>query len=367
MRLEEANAWEILIAGDRAGRQFSGLTWNVEGERRAAALESILATINEALEQRGDASVTELFEAVRLSEDVKADHLQLRSNALPALGGAELRFDVPPASLDDIEFVDDVLFAARCLDGCRSTASQSVAEFHRIAQAAVARNEFPDMPIRIVTIGVRASPTLLACFDGVIELEMLGHGLTPVIVRVDGYGLRDLERRLDALLVAHSRRAKLRQSLQASNQRGLIEDPARRVLDLAEMNVGVTMKLLEKQNWLKFQYHLYTGSVTATLYWHEGALRAEFINYGNGVRLIDGRVNAWRTIPAKVIASRPGKRLGMLLKDPHLSPELMVVTAIRAPGETELTVALPATPFSIHPADKDRIQATFDELSPSSA
>lgn len=357
MRLEEANAWEILIAGDRAGRQFSGLTWNVEGERRAAALESILATINEALEQRGEASVTELFEAVRLSEDVKADHLQLRSDALPALGGAELRFDVPPASLDDIEFVDDVLFAARCLDGCRSTTSQSVAEFHRIAQAAVARNEFPDMPIRIVTIGVRASPTLLACFDGVIELEMLGHGLTPVIVRVNGYGLRDLERRLDALLVAHSRRAKLRQSLQASNQRGLIEDPARRVLDLAEMNVDVTLALLENRNWLRFDYSLHTGSVRATLYWHEGALKAEFINYGNGVRLIDGKVNAWRTIPAKVIASRPGKRLGMLLKDPQLSPDLIVLTATRAPRDTNLTLALPATPFSIRPAGHDHSQA----------
>jgi len=224
------------------------------------------------------------------------------------------------------------------------------------------RHGFPDMPIRIVTIGVRASPTLLACFDGVIELEMLGHGLTPVIVRVNGYGLRDLERRLDALLVAHSRRAKLRQSLQASNQRGLIEDPARRVLDLAEMNVGVTMKLLEKQNWLKFQYHLCTGSVTATLYWHEGALKAEFINYGNGVRLIDGEVNAWRTIPAKVIASRPGKRLGMLLKDPQLSPDLIVLAATRAPRDTNLTLALPATPFSIRLAGHDHSQAGSKEF-----
>lgn len=362
MRLEEAEAWEILIAGDRAGRQFSGLTWNAEGESRVAALGSILLTINEALEHRGDTSVTELFEAVRLNDDVEADHLQLRSNALPALGGAELRFDVPPASLDDIEIVDDVLFAARCMNGCRSNASQSVAEFHRIARAAVARNEFPDMPIRIVTIGVRASPTLLACFDGVIELEMLGHGLTPVIVRVDGYGLRDFERRLDALLVAHSRRAKLRQSLQASNQRGLIEDPARRVLDLAEMNVEVTLALLEKRNWLRFDYYLNTGAVRATLYWLEGVLKANFINYASdGARLINGEVHAWRTIPAKVIASRPGKRLGRLLKDPHLSPELIVVTAKRAPGETELTVALPATPFPIHPVDKNRIQATFGE------
>jgi hypothetical protein len=340
MDQEEAPA---LTTSEWAGHRstwYSIETCDKDGDRRAATIGSIAVTINEALAQGHEALATELVEAPPLNDDIKAEHLQLRSSPLPALGGGELRFDVPPAAFDDAEFADDVLYATRTMGAFRPVLSQSVAELRRLAKAAIARHRCNGAPVRTVAIGVRAAPTLLACFDGVIELEVLGHGLTPTIARVEGYGFADMEEKLDALLIIHSRRAALLSSLQAAGDRGLIEGPARRVLELSDMSLDVALEHLEKRNRLSIRYMGFEGLVGATLYWRDGILKADFYG-GNGVWLCGGVIRVLRTLPANVVATRPGKRLGRLVRDSHLSPDLIVTGSWRRLGDTDRRVGMP--------------------------
>lgn len=81
------------------------------------------------------------------------------------------------------------------------------------------------------------------------------------------------------------------------------------------------------------------------MYWRDGILKANF--YGSRVFLRDGVVRVLRTLPAKVVASRPGKRLGRLVRYPHLSPDLIVTASSRALGDATLTVDIPVSSFSI--------------------
>jgi hypothetical protein len=345
MDQEEAPALATSGWAGRRSTRYWIETCDKDGDRRAATIGSIAVAINEALAQVPETVVTELVEAPRLNDDIKAEHLQLRSRELPALGGGELRFDVPPEAFDDDGFFYDVLYAARTMNAFRPVLSQSVAELRRLAKTAIARHWCNGAPVRTVAIGVRAAPTLLACFDGVIELEVLGHGLTPTIARVEGYGFADMEEKLDALLIIHSRRAALLSSLQAAGDRGLIEDPAQRVLQVAEMSLAVALQHLERRNQLDLVYFDPEGRVAATLYWRDGILKANF--YGTRVFLHDGVVRVLRTLPAIVVASRPGKRLGRLVRNPHLSPDLIVTASTRKLGNATLTVDIPVSSFSI--------------------
>jgi hypothetical protein len=346
MKLEEAHAGAMPNQFDWIS-PYHMLQPPAEGpEKNAAALRSTVSEVNEKLALEVGGLLFEMFEAPRLHDDRQVDHLHFRSKPLPSLAGGELRFDLSSADLGNAELGQDLLYAARSVSGCRSAVSQSVAELRRVVQAAIARHPCTDVPVRRMKIGVRATPTLLACFDGVVEMEILGHDLMPTVARVQGAAFRHLEEKLDALLAMHRRRVELLASLRETGDRGLIEEPARRVLHLSGLKLNVALKGLKRRSSLDLEYCQPDGRIVASLYWREGVLKANLGNYGTGLSLIDGVIYAWKTLPAEVVASRPGKRLGRLIRDPHLSPELMVLAATRLRRETRLTLDIPAVPFS---------------------
>ena len=160
---------------------------------------------------------------------------------------------------------------------------------------------------------------MLACFDPVVELEMLGHCLTPVVERVTGDGFGDFLSKLGSLLEIHRQRVELLTQTLAIGAHGMIEEPDLLVIEALEFEPALVLEQLAKLNTLHFDFFLHELAHCARLHWRDGVLKVDVLNLNVAADLIDGLLTVHRLLPAKVVAARLGKPLGKRWKDPYIS------------------------------------------------
>ena len=85
----------------------------------------------------------------------------------------------------------------------------------------------------------------------------------------------------------------------------------------------------------------------AKVYWNEGILKADLDSYETKIYLENGVLTVSRLLPKDVVAKRAGKRIGKLVKDPHIDEDTIVVSASRDSFETHFEIELEKVPFFV--------------------
>jgi hypothetical protein len=182
----------------------------------------------------------------------------------------------------------------------------------------------------------------------VVEVRTLGHGLHPVVERVQARSVAALTVKLEALAGRLLRRARLRASFAADGVAGWVEGTTRRILATVGKEPEWAIPLLEERGTVDIWFAPEPGSIHARIRWCEGVLKTDFSNPAFRCDLIGDEHTVFRLLPAKTLAARIGRPLGTLTKDQFIPPETIVFDARREDnGWTRLTLAIPKTPIPI--------------------
>ena len=322
--------------------------WWEEKRRRADMLGPVVEAANNIIRRGLAAEIGPLTEVPRLQSDVSYARLQVRSQPLPQFGGAEFRFDVAHDAIAEPDaLADAIVQAAWHFTVYRSAIADSAAIVRTITSHAIPGLQRHGLSFRPLTFGFRGQSAMLTCFDPVLEVEMLGHSLTPVIDRVIGNGLEDFDLQLRSMLDTHLRRVAMLAETQAIGAHGLVELPALRAIELAGLPPDFVIKRLARRNVLHFRYLPKEVSAMAKVYWNEGILKADLDSYETKIYLENGVLTVSRLLPKDVVAKRAGKRIGKLVKDPHIDEDTIVVSASRDSFETHFEIELEKVPFFV--------------------
>lgn len=315
-------------------------------DARMALYADVARRATGAMPQALAAAVGPLAIAPRLHHDSQLTSPQFRSGPLEQLAGAELRFHhlhdgggdgyadaLLEWLLENAEgFHDDPGRAAEHVERARATAIE-----------AIGRDTTVHPPAALSTMGflVGRVPGRLPA-DVVIELEMLGHGLTPIVERIFATSAGDLQVKLAGELAAHRRRVDLLAQFRANRQRGLVDKTTLRIMKAVGMDLDFALEHLAQRSELVFDFD--DGVHRASIRWDEGVLVTDFWTNDPGLSLMAGTLRLAQAYPEVTVLGSIGRRLGALLEHRYLSGEAIITHAC-SDQSTIMELAIPRRPI----------------------
>lgn len=305
--------------------------------RATAAMPPALATL-----------VGPLTIAPRLHDDNEVTSPQFRSGPVGELAGGELRiqhlYDGGSETYAD-DLRDWLLEQVKGFLESPGRSGDYVARARTVVSEAIERDATVHHPARLSSIGFlvgripERSPT-----DVVVELEMLGDGLTPIVERIHATSFGDFEVKLARELATHRRRVDQLAQLRANRQRGLIDETTLRIMEAVGMELGFALDHLALRSELVFDFD--DGVHRATIAWNEGVLVTDFWTNDPGFRLRGGEFHLGRRVPETLLTGSIGRRLGPLVDQRYISGDAVITDAYADHGgNAVVSLAVPRQPI----------------------
>lgn len=317
-------------------------------DARMALYAKVAGLASAAMPPEVAAAIGPLAIAPRLYDDSQLTLPQFRSGPLDVLAGAELRFHhLHDGGGDDYAdgLLDWLLGQAEAFSKDPGHAGGYVEDARAAAMEAIGRDATVHPPAALSTMGFlvgRVPGT--APSDVVIELEMLGPGLTPAVERLFATSAGDLQLKLAKELATHRRRTDLLAQFRADRQRGLADETTLRILSHVGMELGFVLEYLSRLRELVFDFA--DGLYRASISWDEGVLVTDFWTNDPGFHLRGGEFHLGRRVPETLLTGSIGRRLGPLVDQRHISGDAVITDAYADHGgNAVVSLAVPRQPI----------------------
>ena len=303
--------------------------------RASAAMPAALAT------EIGTLSI-----APRLHDDEEVTSPQFRSGLLPAFADGEVRFHHihgGPAKGYGELLVDMLVTGSQAFVDAGGVARQSIDLARKATIAEIDRDGNVHPSATLSAVGFLIGRFERPAFDVVIELEMLGPGLFPVIERIHARSIPRLQEDLRKLLSLHRKRVLLAAQFRADHQRGWIEQTTSRILEAVGMDIEFALEHLTHRSSLVFDFD--DDVHRAMIEWKDGVLRSSFWTNEAGLSLMHGHVLRPETV---VVGEESiGQRLGQVFEHPYLPPDAVITHVGDSHEYSSATVelAIPRSPI----------------------
>ena len=332
-------------AASRAGILIERAPWwrdDAEAALAVAAAEANRLIAGDLADELGQLSV-----APRRDPDDAFNGLCIRSEPLPAFGGAEFRFDTgmsPPFVPPTLPVVG-IRSAALRFVGSREHVESIAAAARALVDGIIASSLDLEPRARLVAISVL--PTIQCdAFNTVVTMESLGDGLTlgPDTILVSSPNIAMLRQEVEQLLADHARRALLLASHRTGRTRGLIDQTAKRVMAAAGLDIPFALAQLDRVK--NFQFRFDDGRMLGSLEWRDDVLTGEVHEPDNGAYVWEASFTFAGKLPAIISTALVGRALSTLVDRPYL-PVDAIITAVEdwGDGGTRVDLTIPTEPL----------------------
>ena len=264
------------------------------------------------------------FSIATLGRDVVRDgYIQIRAAPVSSRDGLEFRFLLQAAGDITIltrECAKHLVNASQQFD--RMVGLASAMGIHAAVDAAVELAARSQPNLRITAIGITPDSEAER-YNITVHLETLGNDLNPVLERVIGWDLAEVEVELGNIVALHLRRDELRTQALASRALGWIDGAALRILDASGLSQEKAIDRLLSEQPLEFCFtHTGDREFSASLCWVDGVVRANLEPIDQEWSFNSDCLSiANPGVPATVTTAWKGRRIGDIIEQEFIPPQ----------------------------------------------
>lgn len=316
-------------------------------EDREAALAEVTTEANRRIQGELADVLGTLSVAPRRHCDDAFNGLCIRSEPLPAFGGAEFRlntgsstWEVPARAL-----AGNIAAAALRFQSSRDDVARIAMEARAVTDEIISSSSDVHLPAKLVAVSI-VPAAKLDDFRTIVTVESLGDGLIigPDTITVASSDNAKLREELETLLAAHARRTIMLARHRTSRSRGLIDQTAQRMMAAAGMDLAFALDRLERSSMLQFRFD--DGQMLGSLEWKEDVLTGEVNEPDNESYVWDGSFTFWKRFSETVRTALIGRPLSTVAERPYL-PVDAVIKDVWDFGDdgTRLSLKIPTEPL----------------------